>query len=138
MRYTLTFDGVPIGFADLAGAPRAVGPLFTMPSFDASGVGTTARQLGIALRLIGWRRVASRVSAIALAGAFARVATTETRLGLIDERGAGVAVWRIVVVEFPGARAPTVVAVLREQAAGVGAEPARWSAGPGDASRPAA
>jgi hypothetical protein len=77
-------------------------------------------------------------SARALAAVLARFAALEARLGLVDEWGAGVAIWRIVAVEFPGQRTPIVVAALRERAAGSGAEPARWPAGPGEASRPAA
>jgi hypothetical protein len=138
MRYALTVDDVPVGFADLVGAPRAVGALFTLPGFEACGLRASARQLGVALRLIEWERVTPRAAARALAGALARAAAFEARLGLVDERGAGVAVWRIVAVEFPGARAPVIIAALREQAAGRGAEPARWVAGPGDASRLAA
>jgi hypothetical protein len=38
MRHALTFDGVPVGFADLVGALRAVGPLFTLPGFEACGL----------------------------------------------------------------------------------------------------
>ena len=138
MQYTLTCDGIPVGFCSLVGGPRAAGALFTMPAFEASGVRSTAQQLGVALRLIGWRRVKHRVAARALAGALARAAGLEPRLGLIDERGSTAAVRRIVTVEFPGASTPIVVVVLREQTAGIGAEPARWAAGPGEASRPAA
>ena len=138
MRYALTFDGVPVGFVDLVGAPRAVGPLFTLPAFEASGLRRAARRLGLALRLLGWKRAPHRASARALVGALARAADLEPRLGLIDDWGAGVAIWRIMAVEFPGDRTPIVIAALREQAAGSGAEHARWAAGPAEASRPAA
>jgi hypothetical protein len=138
MRYALTFDGVPVGFVDLVGAPRAAGSLFTLPAFEGSGLRRTARRLGLALRLLGWHHVPHRAAARALAGALARTAAFEPRLGLVDEWGAAVAIWRIVTVEFPGELMPIVVAALRDQAAGAGAEPARWAAGPGDVSRPAA
>jgi hypothetical protein len=138
MRYALTFDGVPVGFVDLVGAPRATGSLFALPAFEGSGLRRAARRFGLALRLLGWQHVARQASARALASALARAAALEPRLGLVDEWGAGVAIWRILAVEFPGQRAPVVVAALREQAAGSGAEPARWTAGPGEASQPAA
>ena len=138
MRYTLTFDGVPVGFVDLVGGPRAAGPLFTLPAFEASGLRRAARALGLALRVVGWHRVPSRASARALAGAIAGAAGIEPRLGPVDEWSAAVAVSRVLAAEFPDDRTPIVVAALREQAAASGAEPARWAAGPGEASRPAA
>ena len=138
MRNALTFDGVPVGFVDLVGAPRAAGSLFTLPAFEGSGLRRSARRLGLALRLLGWPHAPQRASIRALVGALARAGALEPRLGLVDEWGATVAIWRIVTVAFPGQPMPIVVAALREQAAGAGAEPARWAAGPGDVSRPAA
>lgn len=138
MRYALTFDGVPVGFVDVVGAPRAAGSLFTLPAFEASGVRRAARRLGLALRLLGWHHVPRRASTRALAGALAQAAAVAPHLGLVDEWSAAVAVWRTTAVEFPGQRTPVVVAALREQAAGSGAEPSHWAAGPGEASRPAA
>jgi hypothetical protein len=138
MRYTLTVDGVPIGFAELVGAPRAVGPLFALPAFERCGLRRVACRTGLALRLLGWRRAAHGAAARALAGALAGAAAIEPHLGLVDERGATVTIRRILAVEFPGDRTPVVVAALREQAAARGAEPARWAAGPGATSRPAA
>jgi hypothetical protein len=138
MRYTLTFDGVPVGFADLVGAPRAAGPLFALPAFEGCGLRRVAQRMGLALRLLGWRRAPRGASARALSDALAGAAAIESRVGLVDERGGTVAIRRIVAVEFPGDRTPIVVAALREQAAGRGAEPDRFAAGPGAASRPAA
>ena len=138
MRYTLTFDGVPVGFADLRGAPRATGPLFPLPAFDACGLRRVARRIGVALRLLGWHRASQGTSARALAGALAAAVAIEPRLGLVDERGAVVAVRRILAVEFPRDKRPIVVVALCEQAAGRGAELERLAAGPGAASRPAA
>ena len=120
------------------GLPELTGSLFTLPAFDGSGIRRAARRLGLALRLLPSKHVPRRVSARALAGALAAAAALEPRLGLVDEWGAAVAIWRIIVTEFPGDRTPMVVAALREQAAGSGAEPARWAARPGEASRPAA
>jgi hypothetical protein len=131
----LTVDGVPVGFADLLGAPRAKGPLFALPAFESSGLRRVAGRLGLALRLLSWRRAPRAAVARALSGALAGAAAVERRLGLVDDWGAAVAIRRIVAVEFPGDRTPVVVAALCEQAAGRGAEPDQWAVGPGATSR---
>jgi hypothetical protein len=138
MRYTLTLDGVPVGFVELEGAPRAVGHLFTLPGFEAGGLRRAALRLGLALRLVAWRRAPINAAARALAGALAQAAAVEPRLGLVDKRGASAAIWRITVVEFPRDRTPLVVAALRDQAVPRGALVLPMIAGPGRGARPAA
>ncbi|HSA55360.1 MAG TPA: hypothetical protein VLD67_16705 [Vicinamibacterales bacterium] len=131
MRYTLTYDGVPIGFVELEGAPRAVGSLYPLSAFEACGLRSTARRLGVALTLLGWKRAPRPASARALAGALAQAAEVEARLGLVDARGASAAIWRITAIEFPRHPPPVVVAMLRDQAVPRGAVAPPIVAGPG-------
>ena len=138
MWYTLTVDGLPVGRVDLADAPHTVGPLLALPAFEATGLRTVARRLGLALRMIGARTIPGPVAARALAGALHQSWAVRDRLGLVDLSGRQAGVVRIAVVEFPRAGEALVVARLREQAAPRGASLIVTPAGPGHRSRPAA
>ena len=138
MWYTLTVDGLPVGRVDLANSPRAVGPLLALPAFEAMGLRSAARRLGLALRILGAERVPRPVGARALSAALHQSGALRDRLGLVDLWGRHACVVRITVVEFPRAEAALVVARLREQAAPRGANIHVTPADPGHRSRPAA
>ena len=137
MRYHVTLDGIPVGAADLVGAPRAIGTLVPTMSYSAA-LRKEALRLGVALRLLGSRRVEATVVSRALAGAVARMAVLQDRLGIEDDHGRSVAIIHIIIAEFPRDRLPMVVVQLREQAAPVPAENSPQVGQPDTQSRPAA
>lgn len=138
MRYRVTLDGIPVGAADLVGAPRAVGTLVPTASYSGTGLRKRARRLGVALRLLASRRVAAAVVGRALGGAVAHMALLQDRFGIEDEHGRSVAIIHVLVVELPRDRLPMVVVQLREQAAPVLSENSPQVGQPGSQSRPAA
>ena len=135
---TLTLDGVPLGQADLNGAPRAIGLLNKLSGYESTGFLDTARRLGLALTLLGSNRLEAIAVARSLAGALQGFHELQERLGLVDIRGDHIAIVHIVVAEFPADDLPVVVAELREQAAPVPAWLSHHSATQSEAGRPAA
>ena len=138
MLYTLTLDGIPVGHVDLDGAPRAVGLLVPVASFEASGLRTIAKRVGIALRAFASPRVPGSVAARALIVSLVHAGQVQDRLGLVDAWAGHAAIVHVLVTEFPKDRQPVVVAELREQAAPRGAERREIGIDPGARSRPAA
>jgi hypothetical protein len=122
--FTVTCDGVPIGATELEGWGVRAGPLVVLPAYAALELGGPARQLGIALLAVSWRRVPSLVATRAFEAASRQAEALEARLGLLDGTGASVPAPRIVLVEVPR-RSPLagryVIADLGEEGAGRGA-----------------
>lgn len=135
---TLTLDGVPLGQVELTGAPRAIGLLGPLSGYESTGFRDTAKRLGLALLLLGSKRIEPAAVARALAGALQQFHGIQERLALVDLRGDHVAIVHIVVTEFPSDDIPVVVAELREQAAPVPAMLSRRSVTQSEAGRPAA
>lgn len=116
---TLLLDGVPLGQAELTGAPRAVGLMSPLAGYESTGFQDHASRLGLALFVLGSSRIAPATAARSLAFATANFAELQPRLTLVDVRGGQVAIVHVIVAEFPHDDVPVVVAELREQAAGV-------------------
>jgi len=117
MYCTVQLDGVPIGQVELVGAPRAIGVLLPFSGYTDTGVRGYARRLGLALALLGSRRIKAMVIGRALAGALLNFRGVQARLSFVDINGGHVAVIHVVLAEFPRDPRAIVVAELREQAA---------------------
>jgi hypothetical protein len=119
MYCTLLLDGVPLGQVELTCAPRAIGLLSPLAGYESSGFRDQARQLGLALTLLGSARIKPETVARSLAAALARLKSIQDRLSLTDLHGDHIAIVQVVVAEFPVDDVPVVVAELGEQAAPV-------------------
>ena len=135
---TLTLDGVPLGQVDLSGAPRAIGLLGPLSGYESTGFRDEAQRLGVALLLLGSKRVEPAAIARSLAAALVHFHDLQDRLALLDIRGGHIAIVHVIVAEFPADDVPVVVAELREQASPVPAMLSRRSTSHPEAGRPAA
>ena len=80
--FTVTYDGVPVGAAELEGWGIRAGRLFVLPSYFAFGLARPARRLGIAFLAAHWVRVPGAVASRAWYAASAAMEAIEERLGL--------------------------------------------------------